>query len=428
MGNEPPSREAPRVAGVSVTSSQIVSEERALAARITHVVASMARRYGGPAFSVTGQAVAAQSAGFDVSVITTDLGAPPSWRSRARLVTNDLPPHARDVPIKVFPISRPRRLAYSRSLARAIDALVRDTHLVRIHSLWLFPQYAAFSASHRHAIPYVVSLHGALAPYLRRRGRTRKWITNRWWQEAMLENAVAIHVTTPLEAELTSDIAPRTPRIVIPNGIWIDDFTNLPDRYDSKVSLFGMASASKKTLTSIGRLARVKGIDRLLEAYALLSPRTRKDTLLTIAGPDDEGQGPMLRRLATRLGISDEVFFMGMVDPDKRRSLLAATDIWLLPSHTENFGIAALEALAAGCTVVVSPGVMLAPEIERNDAGIVVECTPALLAEVIEELVCNEGQRAALAAGGRRLAQRYDWLSISPLIEAAYRQNISSGL
>lgn len=371
-------------------------------------------------FTVVGAGVVAQAAGFDVAIYTTDLGSPPRWRRRRVEGVGDLPPRAAELDLRVFGCSRFSRIAYSHSILQALWDAVPAANLVRIHSLWMFPSYAAAKVARSSGVPYVVSLHGALNPYFRGRGRIRKSVVSAAWQNRMLEDAAALHLATPREAELTGDFAANTPRIICPNGIWFEEFNRLPDPVESKASVIGAARAERLVIAFIGRLAREKAVDRLLIAYAILPEHIRRRTHLIVAGPDDQDQEATLRRLAQDLAIAGDVTFKGMLAAAERRMLLAASDVFVLPSHTENFGIAALEAMAAGLAVVVSPGVNLAPDIERRGAGLVAANEPSVLAGALRELLENEPLRKNVAENGRRMAQEYDWHSIGPVVENAF--------
>jgi glycosyltransferase involved in cell wall biosynthesis len=85
-------------------------------------------------------------------------------------------------------------------------------------------------------------------------------------------------------------------------------------------------------------------------------------------------------------------------------------DLFVLPSLQENFGIAVAKAMAAGCPVVVSPEVALAPEIEKYHAGLVVEADVATLSDVLRQLLRDESSRRAMGQNGRQLIQdRFTW-------------------
>src|SRR5207253_986267 len=94
-------------------------------------------------------------------------------------------------------------------------------------------------------------------------------------------------------------------------------------------------------------------------------------TLLVFAGPDDEGLGVGLLKLARALRVEQSVRFVGMLHRAEQLEALSAADVWALPSHTENFAIAAAEAMAAGLPVVLTPHVNIASEAAAAGAAIV---------------------------------------------------------
>ena len=181
--------------------------------RVAQVVPMFSNRFGGPVTMVADAAEVLAGLGVQAQIYATDLGKAPwakDWRS---VLPEELPANADVLDYELFPVKAPHRLLYSPGLAKRLDEVVKDFDLVHIHSLWLHPQYAAQHAARKAGVPYVVSLHGALDPYLRQRGKLRKAVTSKLWQDGMLENAKLLHVTTQAEQELTDDIAPNVPRV-----------------------------------------------------------------------------------------------------------------------------------------------------------------------------------------------------------------------
>jgi glycosyltransferase involved in cell wall biosynthesis len=170
----------------------------------------------------------------------------------------------------------------------------------------------------------------------------------------------------------------------------------------------------------LGRITFKKGIDLLIRAFSEISI-AQPEALLAIVGPDDEGLRTRLERLVRELGLSRRVVFCGMVTGREHLAALAAADVWVLPSHTENFGVAVLEALAASRAVVVSPAVNLAPAIEGAAAGIIVPTDPPALARAVIDLLDAPEQRAWLGERARSFARRFDWHVIAPELADAYR-------
>ena len=120
----------------------------------------------------------------------------------------------------------------------------------------------------------------------------------------------------------------------------------------------------------LGRISHKKGLDLLIRAFAMVR-RDAPTARLAIVGPDDEGLTPELRALAGNEGAAESIVFTGMLSGDAKRAALAAADVWVLPSHSENFGNAVVEALAAGRAAVISPAVNIAAEIEAAGACVV---------------------------------------------------------
>jgi glycosyltransferase involved in cell wall biosynthesis len=313
--------------------------------RVLHVVPVLASRFGGPAVHVVECSLAVRTLGTTGSIVATDLAAPPS-RHRP-IVTNasELPTGVEELNVRLCKSSWPYRFAYSRELRQVLAREAERADLIRIHSLFLYPQYAAYREAVRTGVPYIVSLHGAMDPYLRRRGRARKWITHVAWQSDMLNRAAAIHVTSADERRLTADVAPDVPRVLIPNGIFWNQFQNLP--HGSEFRRRKLNGHRGPIVLSLGRIARKKAPDRLVHALPEVV-RHHPDVLLVFAGPDDEGLMIGLRELAQSLGVAQRVRFVGMVHREERLQALGAATVWALPSHTENFAVAAAEALAAG--------------------------------------------------------------------------------
>jgi glycosyltransferase involved in cell wall biosynthesis len=390
---------------------------RAAPMRVVHVVPGLSMRTGGLAVAVVESAVATERLGVSNCVLATDIAGPPASNVTRPVPHEDLPRGLDEVETWLAPASWPLRFAYSRALDRRLAAEVARADLVRIHSLFLFPQFAAFRHAIRNDVPYLVSPHGALDPFLRRRGRARKRAVSILWQDRMLGRAAALHLTSDDEARLVADIAPSVPRIVLANGIWWDDFQRLPDGREFRARYLGGHGGD--IVLSLGRITHKKGLDILVRSFAEVRAR-HPGAVLAMAGPDDEGLQPSLAALATRLGIGDSVIFTGMLNGDDRLDALAAATVWALPSHTENFGIAAVEALAAGVPVVISPAVNIAPDVGAAGAAIVVDAQPAALARALSALLDDAARRTELGERGRLFARRYDWSHLGGRLAEAY--------
>lgn len=386
---------------------------------------SLARNTGGPAVTLV-EGTRAMGDAVNRVIYATDAAQPASTRPFRRLSPGDLPAGAAEVPLRIFATRPPYEFGFSPGLWRALQREVPRADLVTIHSLNLFPQYAAFTVATRAKVPYVVTPHGALDPWLAQNSPLLKKANNRLWQRRMLANAAAIHFTTDEEAQLAGELVASTPRLTIPNGVDFNRFaqpvSGKPFRarhlggYDGPVVMF------------LGRIAKKKGIDLLIRGFARAT--AERDYRLVIAGPDDESLTQELADLARELNLTERVHFPGAVYGEDQLTALAATDIWALTSHTENFGNAVIEAMAAGCPVLISTQVNLASRVAQARAGAVTDPSVNSIAAAIRSLLDRPERRTSMASRGRDFARTLDWSVVAPRLLAAFDsviENTDSG-
>lgn len=385
--------------------------------KVLHVLPSLSARIGGPAISVVESALALRACGVESTIFATDMAEAVSAKRHRRVMPADLPAGADQLDVRLFAARWPYRLAFAPLMQRALDEAAPRYDVVHIHMLFMYPQFAAYRAARRYGVPYIVSPCGALDPHLRTRSRVAKALTDRAWQRDMLDGAAALHFKTSEEAALAADLGLRAPAIVVPNGVRCDAFDALPsgDAFRARY----LDGHEGPVVLNLGRLSHKKGLDVLVRAFAIVAA-SRADAMLVLAGPDDEGLTPQLRALARQLGIGARVRFAGMLRGAEKLAALAAAGVWALPSHTENFGVAVVEAMAAGLPVVISPQVNIAREIAAADAGIVCERAPEAFAAHIIALLDDASRCASLGERARAFARRYDWWDVAPQLARMY--------
>ena len=382
--------------------------------RVLHVTAGLARQQGGPALNAVGIARCIRRAGGWNEIFSTDNREPASSRIHTRITRHDLPREAANLDVCLFRTQRPYRVMYSPDLGAALKLRASEFDVLHIHSLFLYPQFAAFRAARRHRLPYVVTIHGCLDPALRHRSRTAKGVTEALWQRRMLDQASFIHYTTEEERSLAADMSFAAPTIVIPNGIDLREF------WPAALADATLEPRRPRTVLYVGRISHKKGLDILIEAFAKLQ-RSRGDVRLVVAGPDDEGLTQSLREKGAALGMADHVEFPGLLDATERLAALKSAAVWVLPSKTENFGTGVIEAMAMGVPVVISSAVNLAPEIAAAGAGLVVPRDPNAIADAVAGVLSDDEEHARLGAAGRAFASAYDWDLIAPRLLAMYQ-------
>jgi glycosyltransferase involved in cell wall biosynthesis len=174
-------------------------------------------------------------------------------------------------------------------------------------------------------------------------------------------------------------------------------------------------------LLFLARIERKKNLEGLLQALRLVLSKY-PDVTLNIAGDGDPKYVDTLKSLARDLAIDGHVNWLGYVDGDRKSEVLAAASAFVLPSYSENFGIAVVEALAAGLPCLVSHGVAISDEIDKAGAGIVVGITPTEIAAGIEKILVNGPRMAAMSAAARALAaSAFSIDAMGARLEALYR-------
>jgi glycosyltransferase involved in cell wall biosynthesis len=370
--------------------------------RLLHVVPTYlpARRYGGPIFAVHGLCKALAARGHEVHVLTTNVDGP-----GVSDVPLDTAVDMDGVRVQYHASPFPR-LYWSPRMREALAGHAAGYDLVHIHSIFLWPTYAAARAAGRAGVPYVISPRGMLVKELiRQKSRVVKGAWLRLVERRNFTRAAAIHFTSQREWDDAGETGMPLPSpFVIPNGTDLPTLLNVDRQND--------------LLVSIGRINWKKGLDRLIEAAALL-PGVR----LVIAGNDEEALVPRLRKLALSRGIGERVTFAGPLDPAERDDLLARATLFILPSLSENFGNVILEALAMETPVVVTPEVGLAADIARDGTGLVANGEPRALAAAIDSLLHDPRRRAAMGSQGRRVVgERYTWEDVARRMEEAYER------
>src|ERR1700731_3418697 len=282
---------------------------------------------------------------------------------------------------------------------------ISGADVVHLHSAFLWPTWRAARLSRKACIPYVVSPRGMLVKTLiasRNRLIKSAWIA--LIERANLEQAAAIHATSAIEAEEIQKFGWRLRRIVVvPNGVdAIEQAARQETRQemqqDAPPADIAALAGQQPLVLFFGRLAQVKGLDRLLRAFA----RTQRGTL-AIVGNDYEGLAVGLADMARQLRIDDRVRIVPRTITDaEKECMFAAARVFVLPSYSESFGNVVLEAMQRGLPVIVTPEVGAADVVKESGGGLVVGGDAPSLSAAIDRLTEDAAQSAAMGETGRR--------------------------
>jgi glycosyltransferase involved in cell wall biosynthesis len=291
-------------------------------------------------------------------------------------------------------------------MASELRRRIHSFDVVHIHSLYLFPTLTASAYARKFGVPYILRPHGTLDPYLRSRHWLRKAIYVHLIERRNWNKADAIHYTSSEEMLLAAPLKIRAPGCVIPLGVDLAEFQRLP-KIGNFRARFGLEN--KPLVVFLGRITQKKGIDLLIQAFAVVTTLV-PSAQLVLAGPEDPKYGMQVRRWLKQAGVQQKTTMTGMLVGREKLELLVDTDVWALPSYTENFGMAVVEAMACGVPVVITDRVNIHRDISEAGAGLVVGTDALALARALTKILLNRNLGSQLGEAGKELvASRFTW-------------------
>lgn len=284
-------------------------------------------------------------------------------------------------------------------LPRLLKNKILEINPDLIHLHFTYPPYSFIA---QLSIPVVITVHGLSAirvkgSYAKRNYLNMRFIIDPYFEKKALQSANKIIAVSMWMKDNVDNIIGVNPKTVyIPNGIDVEEYSNIEPVKDMH----------HPSIFFVGRLIKIKGVDILIKALQIIKTSI-PDIHLYIAG-----EGPLRERLeslAVKLNVDKNITFLGFVS-DKKIQMLASTDVFVMPSRFESFGIVALEALAAGAPVVAANVGGIPDILDNGRYGILVEPeNPEDLAQKIIMLIENPDLRKKLSEMGKQRAKEYSW-------------------
>lgn len=377
---------------------------------IVHVYASMDPRDGGPPAVIKGLAAGQLAAGHRVTLVTQD-------EERAPAVEAFLAAHLPRLPARLS--VRPRWPHPLDPAAGPLRALLAEADVLHVHGLWPPVNLLATQLARARRLPWVLTLHGMLHRAALHQKRLKKLVGfYALGYRRVVTDAAAIHVLNADE-RARAEGPPLPARVVeIPNGIFPEEFAELPAPGAFRRSVSGLGDAP--FILALARLHIQKGPDLLIEAFARIAP-AHPTLHLVFAGPE-QGAGPLVQEAARRHGLADRVHLPGpRFGPDRIAALVDAA-VFCLASRQEGFSLAITEALAAGVPCVVTDRCQF-PQVGTEGCGKVTPLSAEGLARGLTEVLADPTEARAMGVRGRALVlDRYTWPRICTRMEAVYRE------
>ncbi|MDX1977000.1 MAG: glycosyltransferase [Pseudanabaenaceae cyanobacterium bins.68] len=382
--------------------------------KVLHVIPSIAPLRGGPSQAIIQMVRRLNQLGIAAEIATTN-------DNGAGLL--DLPLRNRfyyqQTPVWMFPRYSPkigavREFAFSADFTRWLGRSIGDYDLVHVHAIFSYVSTVTMAIARQQQVPYIVRPLGQLCSWSMAQSRWKKQIYWHLIERANLDQARAIHYTAIAEQQEAELLGLKAPGFVLPHGL--DLAEPIPDARAKLRQTLGLP-LNQKVILFLSRLHPKKGLDFLIPAIA---EYLGQDFSLVIAGSGTPEFTADLTALIAQYHLTPRTHIVGFVGGSQKQIYLQGADLFALTSHSENFGIAVLEALAAGLPALVTPGIALAQVVKDHDLGYVaanlsVSAIALELGKFFAQPDPTMGARAQAL-----VAQEYSWPQITQRLADFY--------
>jgi glycosyltransferase involved in cell wall biosynthesis len=302
----------------------------------------------------------------------------------------------------------PPNFTFSFSLVLWLIRNSKNYDLFVLQGIWNFPFMMSYFFARAFKVPYIVFTHVTFNPESFHGNSTLiKRALYFIYVKRMLIHATHVFFTTNVEyRKLIEFLKIKVNASIIPNIVKKQDFENLPDRGKCRAQL--SIRPKTKAILHFGRIAKIKGIEITLNAIQKLIHQNH-DVCFIIAGGDEKGYQATLEKKIDSLNIRPYIHFTGMLNREETKQIMVDSDIFVLSSYSENFGISAVEAMYCQLPVILANQVGIAEDIQKAHAGIVFDLEKEELADCILHLMQNPAQTKEMKEKGYQFAcQQYD--------------------
>jgi glycosyltransferase involved in cell wall biosynthesis len=327
-----------------------------------------------------------------------------------------------ELPICGFVRRRPHHYWRSPSLRSWLQSNVDAFDLVVVNGVFKFPFVDAASASRRYRVPYLVQPHGSLDPYDLQKHRLVKLAYGALATRRLLMHSAGVLVTSDRERRQLVTYGVDCQVDVVPLPVPGPPGTVDGARFRRSIGV----PETAPVVLFLSRLDPKKGLERLLEAIRVLRLSNPEVKLVVAGAAEDHVYEARLKKLAVDLGESETVVWTGLLLGDEKWNAFAASNVFVLPSDYENFGIVVIEALLAQRPVVISDGVYISDDLSAAGAAFLCGRDAGSLVASLDEALGDSARADDMALRGRQVAeQRFSPDTATSATIAAYEEAVA---
>lgn len=346
--------------------------------RILHVIPTLAPRAGGPSKFCKEISISQSSIGNDVTICTSNRNHPPKLKLSEKEINRILGYNS--INIMFFKSFTPYLFSFTMFFWLIKNLQTFD--IIHIHGLYRFPVTFSAILARIKGKKYIIRPHGSLDPFLYKQSKYNifiKRIHEFLFDKPNLNNASAIHYTSESEKTLAEFMNLKSKCFVIPIGLSLNKYRDL-NKYGEFRTKIGIP-LNIPLILFLGRINFKKGLDLLLKAFSIYIIKN-PSTILTIVGPDNDGYLKNVKNWIFEYNIQKNVIYLDHLEEIEVIKAYRDSNLFVLTSYSENFGMTVIEAMACGTPVLISDKVNIWREIKDSGGGFVTNLN-------IEQIVTN---------------------------------------
>lgn len=326
-------------------------------------------------------------------------------------------------PMKVedYHLIGPRNVGYSNNIEKKIAEIKPD--ILHPQCVWMYLSYINLKYHKKTDSPYLISPRGMLDEWIINNGRLKKEVAGFLYEKENLKHAACLHALCLPEYEAIRKYGCKNPVAIIPNGV------NLPDSDKPNFEMpLWKKNDSRKNLLFLSRLHPKKGIENLLQAWSLAGYKKKEWKLIIAGESSDKSYLDKLNILKTKLGLDENVFFIGPQFHKDKDNCFKSADAFILPSFSEGLPMAVLEAWSYKLPVIITEACNLP---EGFEAGAAIKANPepeSILSALTLLFEMSEKERTSIGMNGYDLVvKKFTWSSIALQMQEVYDWVLNNG-